>query len=200
LPVKSFSGPSPAGLMTIFYCLRFEIPQTWRARSPYLYPRGTGWPGYTPGHWVHFLSPMTLRDEVEVLEPPSNLASLICGFRLHIFLFLIFFLWSEFTWYCGHYWPIVPVPDDWWWWVWSSRWNKNWQGKPKYSEKTCPSATLSTTSLIRPDSGSNPGRHGGRPATNRLSHSTAVPPIGYCRYMDLRGVNCCTVSAYRPMS
>jgi hypothetical protein len=35
-------------------------------------------------------------------------------------------------------WPIVPAPDDRWWWVWSSRWNE-------YSEKTCPSTTLSTT-------------------------------------------------------
>jgi hypothetical protein len=26
-----------------------------------------------------------------------------------------------------------------------ARWNEDWQGKPKYSEKTCPSATLSTT-------------------------------------------------------
>jgi hypothetical protein len=25
---------------------------TWRAKSPYLYPPGTGWPGYTPRHWV----------------------------------------------------------------------------------------------------------------------------------------------------
>jgi hypothetical protein len=24
--------------MTIIYCLRFETPPTWRARSPYLYP------------------------------------------------------------------------------------------------------------------------------------------------------------------
>jgi hypothetical protein len=30
----------------IFYCLRFET------RSLYLYPPGTGWPGYTPRHWV----------------------------------------------------------------------------------------------------------------------------------------------------
>jgi hypothetical protein len=28
------------------YCLRFET------RSLYLYPPGTGWPGYTPRHWV----------------------------------------------------------------------------------------------------------------------------------------------------
>jgi hypothetical protein len=26
-----------------------ESPPTWRARSPYLYPPGTGWPRYTPG-------------------------------------------------------------------------------------------------------------------------------------------------------
>jgi hypothetical protein len=43
---------SPAGLVTIFYCLRFETPPTWRARSPYSYPPGTGWPSYTPRHWV----------------------------------------------------------------------------------------------------------------------------------------------------
>jgi hypothetical protein len=47
-PAQSFLGSSPAGLVTIFYCLRFDIPQTWRARSPYLYPPGTGWPSYTP--------------------------------------------------------------------------------------------------------------------------------------------------------
>jgi hypothetical protein len=29
-PVQSFSAPSPAGLMTIFYCLRFETPQTFQ--------------------------------------------------------------------------------------------------------------------------------------------------------------------------
>jgi hypothetical protein len=68
----SFSGPSPGGLVTIFYCLKFETPPTWRARSPYLYPPGTGWPSYTPRHWVPFLSPpMTRRDTVEVFEPAS---------------------------------------------------------------------------------------------------------------------------------
>jgi hypothetical protein len=51
-PAQSFSGPSPAGLMTTFYCFRFETPPTWRTRSLYLYPPGTGWPGYTPRHWV----------------------------------------------------------------------------------------------------------------------------------------------------
>jgi hypothetical protein len=73
-------------------------------------------------------------------------------------------------------WPTVPAPDDRWWWMWSSRWNDNWQGKPKYSEKTCPSATLSTTNLARPDLGSNPGSRGGKPATNRLSYGTALKP------------------------
>jgi hypothetical protein len=46
------------GLM-IFYCLTFETPPTWTARPPYLYPHGTGWPGYTPRHWDPFSSPPT---------------------------------------------------------------------------------------------------------------------------------------------
>jgi hypothetical protein len=39
----------------------FENPHTWRARSPYSYPSGTGWPSYTPGHWVPFRSSLTTR-------------------------------------------------------------------------------------------------------------------------------------------
>jgi hypothetical protein len=27
-----------------------RLPPTWRARFPYLYPPGTGWPSYTPGY------------------------------------------------------------------------------------------------------------------------------------------------------
>jgi hypothetical protein len=65
-------------------------------------------------------------------------------------------------------WPIVPSPDN-RWWMWSSRWNDNWQGKLKYSEKTYPSTTLSTTNPSWPDLGLNPGRRGGKSATNRLS-------------------------------
>jgi hypothetical protein len=38
--------------MTTFYCLRFVTPPTWRARSPYLYPPGTG----SSSHWVPFSS------------------------------------------------------------------------------------------------------------------------------------------------
>jgi hypothetical protein len=51
-PAQSFWGPSPAGLMTTFYRLRFETPPTWRTRSLYLYPSGTGWTNYTLRHWV----------------------------------------------------------------------------------------------------------------------------------------------------
>jgi hypothetical protein len=60
------------------------------------------------------------------------------------FYFFNFSGWAETesTWYCGHYLAYCTSPG---WWVWSSRCNENWQGKPKYSEKTCPSATLSTT-------------------------------------------------------
>jgi hypothetical protein len=37
---------------------------------------------------------------------------------------------------------------------WSNRWNEDWQGKLKYLEKTCRSATLSTTNPTCPDLGS----------------------------------------------
>jgi hypothetical protein len=61
------------GLMATFYCLRFQTPPTWRARSPYLYPSGTRRQGCTPRHWVPFLSPpMTHRAMVEVFDPPPN--------------------------------------------------------------------------------------------------------------------------------
>jgi hypothetical protein len=70
---QSFSGPRPVGLMTIFYCFRFQNPQNWRARSPYLHPPGTGWPSYNPKNGVPFLSPhMTRRAMVEVFEPAST--------------------------------------------------------------------------------------------------------------------------------
>jgi hypothetical protein len=70
---NTIPGPSPEGLITKFYCLRFETPPTWRTRSPYLYTPGTGWPGYTPRHWVRFSSPPTTRRAtVESFHPAST--------------------------------------------------------------------------------------------------------------------------------
>jgi hypothetical protein len=59
-------------------------------------------------------------------------------------------------------------------WLWERRiwWNDDWEGKPKYSEKAFPNATLSTTnSTFCPDA--NSGLRGGKTATNRLSYDTA---------------------------
>jgi hypothetical protein len=75
--------------------------------------------------------------------------------------------------YCGHYWPIVPAPDDRRGGLWRNWWNKDWQGKPKYSEKTCSSATLSTTNPPWTNPVLNPGRRGEKPATNRLTYGPA---------------------------
>jgi hypothetical protein len=47
-------------------------------RSPYLYPTGTGWPSYTPRHWVPFSSPPTIRRAaVDVFEPASTRARIV---------------------------------------------------------------------------------------------------------------------------
>jgi hypothetical protein len=68
-------------------------------------------------------------------------------------------------------WPIVPSLDD--RLVWSIWCNENWHRKSKYSEKTCPNSTLSTTNLTCLELGSNLDRRGGEPATNRLSYGMA---------------------------
>jgi hypothetical protein len=54
------------------------------------------------------------------------------------------------------------------------RWNDIDSEKPKNSEKGCSSATLSTTNLTYTDPGANPGLRGDRPATNSLTHGTAL--------------------------
>jgi hypothetical protein len=58
LPEQSLLGQSPAELTAIF-TVSSETPPSWRAGSPYLFTPGTGWPSYTPGQWVLFLSPLT---------------------------------------------------------------------------------------------------------------------------------------------
>jgi hypothetical protein len=105
-------------------------------------------------------------------------------------VFLLLFLdveWNRVHYYWGQYWSIVPSPDDdEWWWVWSTQWNAG-QGKSKYSEKTCPSASLSATNTTWPDPGSNLGRRGGKPATNRLRYGTVLCSCYYrhCIYVSL---------------
>jgi hypothetical protein len=49
-----------------------------------------------------------------------------------------------------------------------------WQGKPKYSEETCPGATLSTTKSHMTTRSRTLDRSGGKPATNRLSYGAAI--------------------------
>jgi hypothetical protein len=58
--------------------------------------------------------------------------------------------------------------------VMEHRWNEIDRGRLKYSGKTYPSATLSTTNPTWTDTGSNPGIRSGRPAANRLSHGTTL--------------------------
>jgi hypothetical protein len=50
-----------------YFTVSFQTLPTWRARSPYLYPPGTGWSSYISGYWVPFMSPLTThRATVEV--------------------------------------------------------------------------------------------------------------------------------------
>jgi hypothetical protein len=74
-----------------FYCLKFETAPTWRARSPYLYPPGTGSPIYTPRYWDPFSSPpMTRRATAETFKPtptracPEYSMSVLCYDRWRV--------------------------------------------------------------------------------------------------------------------
>jgi hypothetical protein len=75
--------------------------------------------------------------------------------------------------YCGHFWPIVPAPDDRWGWCGAIGGMKIGKGNRSTRRKTCPSATW-------PDLGSNPGRRDGKPATNRLNYGAAFLFILAC--------------------
>jgi hypothetical protein len=54
--LSTFSGSNSAGLMAIFYRLRFETPPIWRARFSYeyLYPPGRRRLSFIPRNWVPF--------------------------------------------------------------------------------------------------------------------------------------------------
>jgi hypothetical protein len=121
----------------------------------------------SPKCWVTILTTNATRFELPRMWTDQSVKDLL-------FLLLLLVGWDWVSWYCGHYWPIGPAQMiDRWWWLWRNWWNEDWQGKPKYSEKTCPSATFSTTNPTWLDPGSNPGRRGGKPATNRLSYGAA---------------------------
>jgi hypothetical protein len=68
---------------------------------------------------------------------------------------------------------IIFVPFQ----VMEHQWNLIDRGKPKYSGKTCPSATLSTTNPTWTDPGSNLGLCSGKLADNHLRHGTALDHV-----------------------
>jgi hypothetical protein len=80
-------------------------------------------------------------------------------------------------------WPIVPAPND---EYGDFGGNENWQGKPKYSEKTFHNATFFTTTPIWFDLGLNPNRLAGKQATNRLSYGTVLTYVTQTKQLTLK--------------
>jgi hypothetical protein len=94
--------------------------------------------------------------------------------------FLLFLVgWDWVSWYWGHYWPIATAPHDRWWWLRRNWWNEDWQGKPKYSEKTYPSAILSTTNPTWLDLGL-PSILPSKPTEHGIMLSSPQPRKIYC--------------------
>jgi hypothetical protein len=151
-PPKSFLVLSPAGFMTLLYSLRL-----WQSCS---YPMGPYWIWSFP-----LLYLMTEADPasemLEILKFNWHWIIIFSGVRLNP-------LGTAAT--IGLLYQPQMIDDDDCGVVGGIKIGK---GKPKYSEKTCPSATLSITNTTWSDPGSNPCRRGRKPATNRLSYSMA---------------------------
>jgi hypothetical protein len=94
-------------------------------------------------------------------------------------------VWGEIesTWYVGHY--LAYCVEQ------SMEWEL--AGETEVAGENLPSGTFSTTYPTWPVLGSNPGRHGGKPATNRLSYDTAYRVL----YLHSLGVQAVAYSLYR---
>jgi hypothetical protein len=120
-------------------------------------------PGQTP--WINDLG----KKKMDVRFGTWNVRS--------TYVFLYYYYWWGGTTSLGSaatsgllYKPQMTDEDD----FWSNWWNIDWQGKPKYSEKTCPSPTLSTTKSHMP----RPGLESWAAAvgSQRLTASAIVRP------------------------
>jgi hypothetical protein len=63
------------------------------------------------------------------------------------------------------------------WWVNGYKASVEWYWQETLGEKPAPVPYMSTTNLTWADQVSNPGLRGDRPATNRLSHGTALSTL-----------------------
>jgi hypothetical protein len=96
------SGTSPTGPTRKLYCLRFETPPTGRASSPYLYPPGTGWLGYTHSHWVsagfEALTAVVMKSSIFWDITPCNPLKFCSLCRLHSRWFLACLILRSWRW------------------------------------------------------------------------------------------------------
>jgi hypothetical protein len=74
-----------------------------------------------------------------------------------------------------------------WWWSWWNKWL--WQGKPKYSEKTCPDATLSTTN---PTCQARARTRGAAVGSQRLTASAMARPEMNGNRKQYYGIHICS--------
>jgi hypothetical protein len=70
--------------------LSSETLPIWRARSPYLYPPGTGWPSYTPGYWVVFYVYIYIggRSVGIVRSRTQTMEFFFCFFCIYIYIYI----------------------------------------------------------------------------------------------------------------
>jgi hypothetical protein len=71
----------------------------------------------------------------------SNIFNLLLYLHIYFFFFIVSGVGLSPL-YCGHFWPVVPAPDDRWGWLSSNWWNEDWQGKPAPAPRCPPQIPL----------------------------------------------------------
>jgi hypothetical protein len=78
-PAQSFLGPSAAGLVTIFYCLRFETPPNLEGQVPvFISPRNRVLQLYPQTLGLFFVASYVSRATLELFEPASTRSTDSC--------------------------------------------------------------------------------------------------------------------------
>jgi hypothetical protein len=161
--------------------------------------------GFFPGavSWnVYFSTKLSIKKDLEAQDDDtSTLIQLLTFGHYPFIIILLLFLvgWDWVSWYWGHYWPIVPAPDDRWWWLWGEKKKKKKIGRMKIVKgnrstrrKPAPAPVLSTTNPTWLEPDANSGRRGGKPATNCFSYSAALDvthrPVFICNNVTETGL------------
>jgi hypothetical protein len=126
-----------------------------------------------------FLKAPQLVVNISCLHNHMSIHSACLKWVVEVSTYAFFYLWSDTTSQnCCHWRTYCSSPG--WYMSWRTTVEWYWRENRRTRKKTCTSDTLPTINPTLIEPGANPGLRGERPATNHLSHVTALLPKPYC--------------------